>query len=330
MRLVKFATLFGMSVFCVAISTSFATEQIGDDVSDFGVFNYPQTMRWLQTKVPEFFLSVEVWQATVGGLATALVTALSGYVWGLRKGLASGFSRGLGSAIDFLKAPINVPDGKRKNTVLVIGLGRVGKSTIITSICEPLRSKKPLMTKEFGIYEAESRIENEEYVLQFTDYEGQDFSQLIRNFVIHQLVPNSPVKYGAINTLLVVVDLFPEQVGSGMGSPENTIPQGRVDFHLNEWNQTAMDAVFGLLTSEHLKYVCLFVNKIDKWAYGNSAGAKQRIEECFDPLITDLKRRTIGGPDFEVIVGSGEQAIGVHSRNGLLPSLYRHSIPMED
>jgi transaldolase len=73
---------------------------------------------------------------------------------------------------------------------------------------------------------------------------------------------------------------------------------------LAEWNRTALDAVFGLLTRDELKYVSLFINKIDKWEAGNAPDAEGQIQNQFKTLIKDLKERCDDYAEYDTIIGS--------------------------
>ena len=121
-----------------------------------------------------------------------------------------------------------------------------------------------------------------------------------------------------------------------MAKTFDRIDQERIDYHLREWNTTALDAVFGLLTVPKqptrdsdvgsLKYICLFVNKIDKW----TGGINERVvKDLFSPLIKDLRNRAKGHARFDVIIGSALRGTAVLGMNGsLMQKLFKYSVPL--
>ena len=79
--------------------------------------------------------------------------------------------------------------------------------------------------------------------------------------------------------------------------------------HLEEWNEQALDAVFGLLTKSSLTFVCLFVNKADL-IDGNTEVLERQCIELFQPLIQRLEKRGRGRL-VKIIVGSAATGQGL-------------------
>lgn len=122
------------------------------------------------------------------------------------------------------------------------------------------------------------------------------------------------MSYGFINSLILVVDLFPppERIDDPPLEPRDHVDEGRIELHCSQWNDTALDAVFGLLTSGSLKYVCLFVNKSDLLIKFNTDPVKKDIESRFDSLRSRLEQRAIhAGADFALVLGSARESTGV-------------------
>ncbi len=245
----------------------------------------------------------------------SVIASIFGYYWGRRR-----------TKSHYL--PRRVAKGTRKNTILVVGLGASGKSSLIQMLTKTLNLKRPKRTDNFAIHPC---IRNESgeppALLIFSDYRGQDFSQLISGFVEEQLEPKTWLRYGDVNTLILVVDLFSFKENEDPSKTLDDLDEERIKIHIGEWNSTAMDAVFGLLSAPSLKYVCLFINKIDKWSKGNQEEATGTIKQKYEPLIRDLERRTRkSAVDFDVIVGSAFRGDAVLSmEGGLAQRLFNHA-----
>lgn len=234
----------------------------------------------------------------------------------------------------WLKAymPRKIKSGKRKNTVLLIGIGRVGKTQLVSYFTEsnPLPQK---ITNEFSIHTTEKMYKKEKIqeniIIYFNDYRGQNFGQLVNSFIKEQLTPNTILRYGDINTLVLIVDIFPaEEDDLNIKMQYNEHSNDRIKEHLEAWNMYALDAVFALLERESLQFVCLFINKFDKLSYlkGKEEARKIILKE-FDPLIDTLKSRAKGSTaEFQVIFGSAYSGEGIGGVGGLESRINHYSI----
>ena len=256
--------------------------------------------------------------------SSVLSSLLVGYVWGEKVARHSFYPR-------------RIPKGSRKNTVLVVGLGRSGKSCLIEVMTDKLGKKKPKLTNKFSIHSCSWVDENKRPAyFHFTDYRGQDFSQFISNFVKQQFEPKTLLRYGDINSLVIVVDVFDYNENVGDRVMQEQVDYPRIQMHLGQWNSTALDAIFGLLTEPQLNYVCLFINKIDKLRGGDDLVVRQRVKNYFAPLIEDLGKRVRNGIQLDILIGSALGGDGVLGKNGslldtegtLMHQLYRHGVPL--
>ena len=118
-----------------------------------------------------------------------------------------------------------------------------------------------------------------------SDYRGQDFGTQVAAFIQQQLKNRTPMRYGDIDSLILVVDLLPPY-----SKPKGSIDEDRVGEHITQWNRTALDAVFGMLEKSSLSLVCLFVNKYNQITK-KDANLEKAIVKLYSPLINDLKRR---------------------------------------
>lgn len=162
--------------------------------------------------------------------------------------------------------PVQVPRRDKRNTVLLIALGGVGKTTLIRSLFKNKEANPDETTLGFDIYHHSSEPvklggENTPTKYQFyiADYKGQNVGELVRAFIVQQKKPFSPLAYGYVDSLILMVDLWPPKAKKSDPdpSPQTSFDPDRVRVHLKEWNNTALNALFGLLTTE-LRYVCLF------------------------------------------------------------------------
>ena len=225
--------------------------------------------------------------------------------------------------------PKKLKKSERKNTILVIGLGRVGKSQMIETLFKQFPVVSCEETNNFYIHEAEKKFNPTTIRFVLTDYRGQNFAQLIQSFIEEQLRPNTKLRYGDINSLILVTDIFQDEKDEYKKRYDD-IEFERIKEHVTQWNRTALDAVFGLMTKESLQYVCLFINKKDKLNQYSPEIEKKLLEQFMDLSIGLKTRAEKSSAKFETIIGSaltGECMIGPDS---ISKSLNKYSIPLKN
>ena len=218
-----------------------------------------------------------------------------------------------------LSRPAKVKQGKR-NSIMLLGLGGVGKTTFVRGVFQNPDANPSVSTEHYGLYrtttdveDAHDKTRNEKYTLFVGDYRGQNLGQLVSKFITQQKEPFEPMSYGYINSLVLIVDLFPphEQFDDALLEPRDCVDSDRVKLHNGQWNDTALDAVFGLLTTGSLKYVCLFVNKIDLLKDSNRSAVQRDVRKRFAELEDRLKKRAKGAKaTFKLVLGSAEDGGG--------------------
>jgi len=231
----------------------------------------------------------------------------------------------------FLK-PVYVPPGQKRNSIILLGLGGSGKTTLIKELLQDPNANPYKETENYAIYRHEragGRIQPPDlsenlpkHWLYISDYKGQNVGQLVRSFILQQKEPYSPMAYGFITSLILIVDLWPPKKHENDPDPipQKTFKQERVNRNIEQWNQTALDAIFGLITDQ-LKYVCLFVNKVDLML-DVSPEAMQNYISIYKDLANRIKERS-GSAEFEVLLGSAQKGA---SLNILTSKLLYHSI----
>jgi hypothetical protein len=208
-------------------------------------------------------------------------------------------------------------DERLRNTVLLVGLGLSGKTQLIQTLVGR-NTGPPQRTLHFTVTSKEEIIDGTAYHFNFVDYRGQDFGQLIR----HLMREYSQI--GEIHSLIMVVDLFPCVEGEDPNAKWEQYSRDRIREHLSQWNTMSLDAAMGLVTRSSVRYVCLFINKIDKLNGTLVADDFKFIKSEYQSLIDDLERRVDGIADFEVVVGSAQHGFGIFGPHGIRSKLVLH------
>ena len=221
--------------------------------------------------------------------------------------------------------------GDRVNTVLLVGMEGTGKTELIKSCFGHPGADSTMETEDFRIYTSARDIDGKTCWLHVADYMGQNVGMLVSAFIETQLRRSSPLQYGHVNTLVLMVDLRRPEEDRHVDAPAApTADPKRIKANLQQWNEMAVDAIFGLLTEPALSYVCLFVNKYDLISEPKRF-SKARAQKSYSSLVQylELKFRPIkagGKIKVDVIVGSAKHGDG-HS--DLIASLLRHSVAAE-
>ncbi len=208
--------------------------------------------------------------------------------------------------------PVKLTVGEYRNSIMVLGLGGVGKTTVIQCLFQDKEANPNEVTKDFKFFQRRIQVNNipgttgQVWLNLFAcDYRGQDLSTLTRTFVKQQLELYSPMAYGHIHSLILVVDLrFPKPLKDSPDVPVTKEPdEKRIERHLEQWNQTALDAIAGLLTAE-TRYICLFINRVDLLE-DQTPGAKLRYSLLFEELRLRLVERFTPKPDENGVLPKG-------------------------
>jgi GTPase SAR1 family protein len=205
--------------------------------------------------------------------------------------------------------PVKLAPPAKRNSAILIGLGGTGKTTLIRSLLHDPKADPEIKTLDYSLYHGQRSAGESWHHWYISDYRGQTIGNLVRSFVKQQKMIYSPMAYGHVNSLIVLVDIQrPKQAPSAPEPPISESPnEERMQEHLTQWSATALDAVFGFFTADTLKYVCLFINKADLLTTRN----EQAVRAMFKDL-EQLLRDRCGGAKFQVYVGSardGEQVV---------------------
>jgi GTPase SAR1 family protein len=175
---------------------------------------------------------------------------------------------------DWLESSAQLNPGEAR--VLLVGLGRSGKTSIIRQILAQDMPRQEKSTQEFDIYEEVIRLglqDPDRQRVSIADYKGQKLSQIT---VHHPVGYFGSRGHRLINAVIFVVDLFPELL-SQRGKPlqdnelirlyeadANNRIADRVTEHMEYITRFTVEQVFSATYSRHnLFAVRLLINKID-------------------------------------------------------------------
>jgi hypothetical protein len=88
---------------------------------------------------------------------------------------------------------------------------------------------------------------------------------------------------------------------------------------LKEWNSQSIQAILGLVTRPQLKYICLFINKVDLLV-GYDEAIENEIKEAHLPLMRELKEVS-DGVRFECLLGSAARDLKIGELKNALRSV---------
>jgi GTPase SAR1 family protein len=208
-----------------------------------------------------------------------------------------------------LHSPEKTLPNEKRNAIIIVGIGGSGKTTLINRLFQENSANPLIATDRYQLFPLEESAQKIKYKYYVADCSGQNIGTLISGLMVEQKQLNSPMTYGSINSVIIVVDIAeapgvlqsidPEEVKRNFNT--------RVQQHLTEWSNTALDSIFGLTGSSAngLKYVCLFINKIDLLK-GSSDEIEKMVNDAYRPLIDRIS--TISrGIVFKCLIGSIER-----------------------
>ncbi len=243
------------------------------------------------------------------------------------------------SRINKIFSGVRIERGHKKNSIMMLGLGGSGKTTLSRRICGDMNKAASEETKTFKLFEGKATNGSQVYDFYISDYEGQNVGTLITGFIQQQLQERSPFRFGDVNSLILVVDVVGHKAELDDVPPSEhpsikEIDGDRVQESVLQWNRTALDAIFGMHTVGSLRYVCLYVNKRDRLANWNNA-TEQKIRKSFNDLAEDLRRRCFTIDEqgienqyavFDFMIGSAAEQVPVE----LLDKLQALSVPLDE
>jgi GTPase SAR1 family protein len=220
-----------------------------------------------------------------------------------------------------LFAPISQVDtSKSYNSVVVAGLSGSGKTTLIKSLTSDPQANPDVETPEYSIFSYEhvfpaSANDAKSCKVFLSDYPGTNPGALVAGFIEQQKLPFSQMRYGHVQSIVIVVDLFgPPSAPGVVQRPKAAIDSVRVDENRTEWNYQVLSMLIGLVPQA--KFLCLFINKVDLLNLGvpeAERDAKVAYKDLFN-ILAQLGR----GAEVKRIVGSTKTGEGADELRKLL------------
>jgi|688.fasta_scaffold191662_3 GTPase SAR1 family protein len=237
-----------------------------------------------------------------------------------------------------LQKPKPLARNEKRNSIIIVGLGGCGKTTLINRLSGDHRADPEIQTSDYERYRWSEKSNSIEPTFKYymADYKGQNIGTLIKGLIKEQKIPYSPMTWGAVNSLIFVVDIA-KPYNKNTQTKDFTLEvenawQERVQYNIDQWSATALDTIFGFTTKpsndpnfNSLKYVCLFVNKIDLLP-----NMENEIKIAYQVLSDALLSRC-SGLKFELLLGSADKGTAVSAlKKSLKDNSWPRDILLED
>ncbi|MEP2031109.1 MAG: hypothetical protein ABJI96_20615 [Paracoccaceae bacterium] len=213
---------------------------------------------------------------------------------------------------------INPYSAKYENLVMLLGIGGVGKTTLVKRVTHnPEADNSVETTSAFRLYSTTREVivddprngseKREKIFLGFADYRGQNIGTLLRGITASKVM-----KPTSINTVVLVVDLFPADrvLANGKfinlrGEVAQSHPDvARIKENDRFWSEELLQAMLGMLDGSALQKIIIFINKVD---LVKSQDGRNSSSSLYQPLINRVKKFSDSSDvELEVILGSFE------------------------
>ncbi len=204
---------------------------------------------------------------------------------------------------------------QHSNVVMMLGLGGAGKTSIIHGVTEDPQANPRIATPSFSIFDY-----HQDKALYMMDYRGQNLATLIAALSYGDYEGDLPTSSASqINSIVLVLDLISPAANPAirLRAPMD-IDQKRVQENEEFWNSAIMQALTTFLSEDHLRYVCIFINKTDLHKKDLTQDDIDAIEDMYMPICTKLAEYRKAA-EFEIMVGSAkDKTIISKLRNRLL------------
>jgi GTPase SAR1 family protein len=237
-----------------------------------------------------FLIAIAIWAQTIDN--DPLLYTLAGYIVVAVLSMGAILFKPFRIRFEeFANKHIFVPSKKLR--ILVVGLGRSGKTSIIRHVLTDESPKREKSTTQFIMYDKILKIglnDPVEYIVAIADYKGQKLSQITND---KSFYPDFFGKPGQklVNVIIFVVDLFPEMRNKRgelltdeqivMRSKKNpmTLINERVIEHQFYNTIHNIEQIIELASPKNLFSVRLLINKIDLLREAMARGYLPEVNE---------------------------------------------------
>lgn len=166
-----------------------------------------------------------------------------------------------------------VAQPRRHPHILIVGLGGVGKTTLVRNAFLNRDADPTQKTLNFAFYGTALSwrkypgldgpgTKATDVHCYVSDYRGQDLGSLLKSTQLDPNFRSALRRAGPISQVVIVVDVAapPERREP---HPHRVRPDAdRIQENNSQWSDLALDAVFSVPDRLHLRDVCLFINKV--------------------------------------------------------------------
>ncbi len=191
------------------------------------------------------------------------------------------------------------------NVIMMLGLGGAGKTSLIHGVTKDPNANPRVATPSFSVFDYHQ--EDQGKALYMMDYRGQNLATLIAALSYGEYEDDLPTSSPSqINSIVLVLDLIAPPANPAIKQKvPMAIDTNRVSENEEFWNSAIMQALTTYLAEDHLRYVCIFINKADLYKKELSEDDIDEIEAIYMPICTKLAGYRKAA-EFEIMVGSAK------------------------